>query len=312
MRIAVVGAGALGSVVGVLLLEAGLDTVFVERDHDKVRLIRENGLWLEGVSGERIVRPAIYQDLSEAGLIDLALVLVKSYDTRSAISTLEQILPGSGLVLTLQNGIGNYETLDEAFPGRVLLGTTTMGAMYLAPGRYRHTGFGSTHFGEADGTIRERTRAIGSVLEKMNSGPVHVVDNAVGCVWSKLIINAAINAPCTLLAIRNGRLPETDSGKELIYKIVSECLMIVRAKGIGLIFEDPADQVIGVCRGTSENINSMLQDILAGRPTEIDFINGALAREAEELGFAAPVNKTLALLIKARETKEQERVPTPA
>ncbi|MEI8183125.1 MAG: ketopantoate reductase family protein [Desulfomonile sp.] len=312
MRIAVVGAGALGSVVGVLLLEAGLDTVFVERDHDKVRLIRENGLWLEGVSGERIVRPAIYQDLSEAGLIDLALVLVKSYDTRSAISTLEQILPGSGLVLTLQNGIGNYETLDEAFPGRVLLGTTTMGAMYLAPGRYRHTGFGSTHFGETDGTIRERTRAIGSVLEKMNSGPVHVVDNAVGCVWSKLIINAAINAPCTLLAIRNGRLPETDSGKELIYKIVSECLMIVRAKGIGLIFEDPADQVIGVCRGTSENINSMLQDILAGRPTEIDFINGALAREAEELGFAAPVNKTLALLIKARETKEQERVPTPA
>ena len=312
MRIAVVGAGSLGSVIGVLLEEAGLDPVFIEQDGNKVRLIREKGLWLEGVSGERLVHPAIFQDPSEVGIVDLSMVLVKSYDTQSVLSTLEQILPGKGLVLTLQNGIGNFETLNQAFPGRVLLGTTTMGAMTLAPGKFRHTGFGNIHFGEADGTIRERTRAVASVLEKMNSGPVHLVDNAMGCVWSKLIINAAINGPATLLRVRNGRLPETVPGRELIHNIVSESLAIVQAKGISLIFDDPEGQVIAVCKGTSENINSLYQDILAGRRTEIDFINGALAREAEGLGFFAPVNKTLTLLIKALEIPHQERVTDQA
>lgn len=303
MRIAVVGAGSIGSVIGVLLLEAGVDTVFVENDQDKVRLIREEGLWLEGVSGERLVHPAIFQDPSEAGLVDLAVVLVKSYDTRSVTSTLKQIVSPNGVALTLQNGIGNYETLDEALPGRVLLGATTMGAMTSGPGRFRHTGFGSIHFGEGDGTVRERTEAVGSVLRKMNSGPVHVVDNAVGCVWSKLIINAAINAPATLLSIPNGRMPETDFGRALIHDIVSECLMLVKAKGITLIFDDPEQQVLDVCKGTSGNINSMFQDILAKRRTEIDFINGALAREAEKQGLSAPVNKTLTLLVKALETQ---------
>lgn len=304
MRIAIVGTGSLGSVIGVLLLEAGQDTIFIEKDPDEVQFIRQNGLWLEGVSGERLVRPPIFHDSSEAGLVDLALVLVKSYDTGSVVSTLEHMLGPDSIALTLQNGIGNYETLSKAFPDRVLLGTTTMGAMTLGPGRFRHTGFGAIHFGEGDGTIRERTQAVGSVLQTMNGGPVHVVDNAIGCVWSKLIINAAINAPATLLRIPNGRLPETDPGRNLIHDIVSECMTLVRAKGITLIFEDPEQQVLNVCKGTYGNTNSMLQDILAKRPTEIDFINGSLAREAQRLGLSAKVNKTLALLVGALEVQK--------
>ena len=309
MRIAVVGAGALGSVVGSLLHESGLDPVLIERDPEEVRLVREQGLWLEGVSGDRSIKPRIVAEASEAGSIDLALVLVKSYDTAAAIPTLKLILSSDGLILTLQNGIGNYETLNEAAPGQVLLGTTTMGAMTLGPGRFRHTGFGQTHFGESDGSIRDRTRAVGAVLEKMNGGPVHVVDNAVGCVWSKLIINAAINAPATLLRVRNGDLPASRGGKELIHEIVEECLTIVRAKGLSLIFDDPEATVITVCEGTSGNVNSMFQDIRAGRRTEIDFINGAIAREAEHLGILAPVNRTLSLLIKALEAASAKKVP---
>jgi 2-dehydropantoate 2-reductase len=308
LRIAIVGAGALGSVIGGLLHEAGLDPVLIERDPEEVRLVNEKGLWLEGVSGDRIIRPRIVADASEAGSIDLALVLVKAYDTADSIPTLKRILSNDGLILTLQNGIGNYETLNEAAPGQVLLGTTTMGAMTLGPGRFRHTGFGQTHFGEADGSIKDRTKAAGAILEKMKAGPVHVVDNAVGCVWSKLIINAAINAPATLLRVRNGDLPTSQWGKELIHEIVEECLTIVRAKGISLIFEDPEATVITVCEGTAGNINSMFQDIRAGRRTEIDFINGALAREAEHLGISAPVNRTLSLLIKALEAASPQTV----
>lgn len=308
MRIAIVGAGALGSVIGSLLHEAGLEPVLIERDPDEVRLVREQGLWLEGVSGDRVVRPRIVAEAYEAGSVDLALVLVKSYDTAASVPTLKQILSRDGLILTLQNGIGNYETLNEAAPGQVLLGTTTMGAMTLGRGRFRHTGFGDTHFGEADGSIRDRTKAIGAILEQMKGGPVHVVDNAVGCVWSKLIINAAINAPATLLRVRNGDLPGSPGGKELIRSIVVECLTIVRAKGISLIFDDPGAKVLAVCKGTAANVNSMFQDIRAGRRTEIDFINGALAREAEQLGISAPVNRTLSQLIKALEATSSQTV----
>ncbi len=212
------------------------------------------------------------------------------------------------MVLTLQNGIGNFETLNEAFPGQVLLGTITSGAMTVARGRFRHTGFGQTHFGEADGSIGDRTRALARVLEKMNTGPVHVVDNAVGCVWSKLIINAAINAPATLLRVRNGDLPASEAGRELIHDIVEECLSIVRAKNIRLIFDDPEQRVLAVCEGTAPNINSMFQDILAGRKTEIDFINGALAGHAHTSGIPAVVNRTLTLLIKSLESAQGKMV----
>lgn len=301
MRIGIIGAGALGSVLGGLLLEGGLDVVLIERDHDEVAFVRENGLWIEGVSGERLLHPHIIAGVSERATVDLALVLVKSYDTASAAATVEKVLADDGIVMTLQNGIGNFEALNAVFPGRVLLGTTTIGAMTLGRGRFRHTGLGQTHLGEADGSVRERTRAVAAALEKMNAGPVHVVDNAVGCVWSKLIINAAINAPATLLKVRNGDLPTTEAGKQLIHDVVEECLSIVRARNIQLIFDDPEARVLAVCEGTASNLNSMFQDILANRRTEIDFINGALAREAQIAGLAAPVNRTLALLIAALE-----------
>ncbi|HMK35184.1 MAG TPA: 2-dehydropantoate 2-reductase [Desulfomonilaceae bacterium] len=308
MRIGIVGAGALGSVLGGLLTEAGLETVLIERDREEVRFVKEHGLWLEGVSGDRFIQVKIVADPAEAGTVDLALVLVKSYDTAAAVPNVKEILAENGVALTLQNGIGNYETLNQGIPGRVLLGTTTVGAMALGPGRFRHTGFGQTHIGEADGAIRDRTRAIAGAFENMKTGDVHLVSNAMGCVWSKLIINAAINAPATLLRVRNGDLPASGAGRSLIHDIVEECLTIVKAKGIELIFKNPEERVVAVCEATGPNVNSMFQDVLAGRRTEIDFINAALAAEGERLGIPATVNRTLALLIKTLEATVGARV----
>lgn len=311
MRIGIIGSGSLGSVLGGLLIEAGFNTIMVERDEDEVKLVTENGFWLEGVSGERTIRANIVSLNSEIPSVDLAIVVVKSYDTRDATQTLRNILAPDGVVLTLQNGIGNYEILENAFPGKVLLGTTTMGAMTLAPGRFRHTGFGLTTFGEPDGQIRDRTLRVKDALERMNGGPVSLVVNATGCVWSKLVVNAAINAPATLLRLRNGGLPLTEAGRDLIHSVVEECLKVARARKIELIFDDPEKHVIDVCNGTASNINSMFQDILAGRKTEIDFINGALAREAESLGLTAPVNRTLALMVKMLEGSRDIQVNPP-
>lgn len=308
MRIGIVGVGSLGALLGGLLMEGGFDTVLIERDKDHADYIGENGLRLEGVSGDRTLRPQIVSEPQDAGTVDLCIVAVKSYDTASTLPTLGTLLSSQGVILTLQNGIGNYEVLEAAFPNRVLLGATTMGAMALGKGTFRHTGFGHTRLGEADGIVRERTLEVGRILERMNGGPVDVVENAIGCVWSKLIINAAINAPATLLRVRNGDLPKTEGGLELIHTIVEECMTVVKSKGISLVFDDPADQVLLVCSGTAQNINSMFQDIIARRKTEIDFINGAISRLAKDMGTSAHINSGLTLLIHALEQGSRDNL----
>lgn len=132
MKIAIVGAGALGSVIGSLLWEAGLDPVLIERNPEEVEQATTNGIFVEGVSGDRNVRPRIYHEDVGIELADLVIVLVKSYDTKRACLTIRRILSDEGLILTIQNGVGNFETLNEEFPGRVLAGVTTMGAMTVA------------------------------------------------------------------------------------------------------------------------------------------------------------------------------------
>ncbi len=312
MRVGIVGAGALGSVLGGLLITTSVDVVLIRRNRELVNLINEKGLWLEGASGEHLLHPHIVADPAEAGRVDLAIVAVKAYDTEAAVPAVRTVLADDGIVLTLQNGIGNYEILDAAFPGRTLLGTTTNGALALGEGKFRHTGIGQTHFGESDGIIKPRTRQVAALLEKMGAGPVHLVENALGCVWSKLIINAAINAPATLLRLHNGDLPKTTPARQLIHEIVTECVSVVKVKGIDLIFQDPEAQVLAVCEATAANLNSMFQDIIAGRRTEIDFINLAVAREGRSLGIYAPVNRTVGVLIKALEMASVVRVSDPS
>jgi 2-dehydropantoate 2-reductase len=291
-----------------LLWETGHDVVLIRRNRQIAQFVRENGLRLEGVGGDRLLRPLMAADAADAGTVDLALVLVKSYDTEGAVKTVQSVLSPDGMVLTLQNGIGNHDILERAFPGRTLVGTTTNGALVAAAGTVRHTGLGQTHLGELDGTLSDRARAVASLLGSINAGPVHLVENSIGCLWSKLVINAAINAPATLLRVRNGELPATEFGVQLIKDVVNECLGVAEAKGVRLIYDDPAAQVIAVCRGTAQNLNSMFQDIRSGRRTEIDFINAAVAREADALGLSARTNKTLALLIKSLEGTAQGRV----
>jgi 2-dehydropantoate 2-reductase len=308
MRTAIIGAGALGSVLGALLTEGGCETTLVERNPAEVEHVLKNGLQVGGVSGERNVKVAITADPHDAWPADIVLTLVKAYDTRGAVDAVSKALAPNGIALTLQNGVGNYEILEAAFPGRCLLGTTTVGAMTLGPGSVVHTGLGNTHVGEPGGELTERARRLAEHLQKMNAGPVHVTDNAMGTVWSKLMINAAINAPGALLRVRNGDLPSSEAGRALIHTIVEESTAIARAKGIRLIFDSPEDMVLQVCEGTARNLNSMFQDIIAGRRTEIDFINGALAAEAERLGLNAPVNRALTLCIKALEATAAVRV----
>jgi 2-dehydropantoate 2-reductase len=294
--------------MGGLLWEAGVDVVLVRRNRELTELIRREGLRIDGVSGRRTLRPPITHDPAEAGKAELVLVLMKSYDTESALPAIAEILAPSGAALTLQNGLGSHEILKARFPDRVMVGTTTMGALALEGSAFRHTGLGATFIGEAEGPRRDRTYEAAEILRKMNAGPVEVVDDPMGCVWSKLIINAAINAPASILRVRNGDLVSDRSGRELISTVVEECRAVIKALGVRLLYEDPEARVIEVCKATEGNINSMLQDIMAGRRTEIDFINAAISREAAKVGVPAPVNRALTLLVKAIERTRERRL----
>ncbi len=306
MRVGIVGAGALGSVLGGLLTEKGVDTVLYERDPAEVDLITRDGLTMEGVSGDRVVRPHV-RNSPEANDRDLVLVLVKTYDTVAALAAIGKALSSEGVILTLQNGIGAFDVLDEAYPGRVLLGTTTIGAMSVGKGKVRHTGNGTTSLGEIDGAVTPRAQKVADILSRMDAGPVHTTDNALGGAWSKLMVNAAINAPATLLRVRNGDLP-TAAGQKLIHEIVAEGVAVAHAKDIRLLQDDPEAFVLKVCEMTAPNLNSMFQDIAAGRRTEIQYINGAIVAEGERLGTSVAVNRALTLLIRTLEATTDVRV----
>jgi 2-dehydropantoate 2-reductase len=308
MRVAVIGAGALGSVFGALLHEAGIDTVLIERDKKCVELVQREGLNLEGVSGDRIVHLNMVQDPARIEKADLALVMVKAYDTEAAIPTIAAAIKDEAAVLTLQNGVGSFEILERAFPSRALLGTTTVGAMTVGANSFRHTGFGDTALGEPEPMVSERADAIARLLNGARLGKAYATDNAMGSVWSKLILNCAINPTGALLRLRNGDIPRSPQGERLMGEIVDECVSVIKRKGIKLLFDEPGKKALEVCASTSGNINSMFQDILAGRRTEVDFINGAIAREGKALGVAVKVNETMALMIKALESTADLRV----
>lgn len=308
MRVAIVGAGALGSVFGGLLHEAGIDVTLIERNDKTVESIRSKGLKLEGVSGVRSIPVKVEGINSKVDKADLVIVMVKTYDTRAAIDTISNALGPKGIVLTLQNGVGAFDILEEAFPGRTLLGTTTVGAMTMDSESCAHTGFGATVLGEPDSRLSERAQAVADLIDKAELGSANASDNAMGAVWSKLVINCAINAPGTLLRLRNGDIPSSEFGKSLMQGIVLECIEVINKKGVRLTFADPMDRVLSVCEATAKNINSMFQDIRAGRRTEIDFINGSIVREGKALGVDVKANETMSLMIKALESTMDKRV----
>ena len=191
MRIAVVGAGAMGSLFGGLLAEAGEDVVLVDIWEEHVRAINERGLHIKGVSGDRVVRVRATTKHAEVGVVDLVLFQVKSYATEKAIRDALPMIGERTVVLTLQNGLGNVEKI-AAVVGRerVLAGTTAHGATVLGPGEIYHAGRGPTVIGEVDGRITDRVKAIAATFNRAGI-ETEVTDNIMGAIWTKMLANVA-------------------------------------------------------------------------------------------------------------------------
>ncbi len=309
MRISIVGAGAMGLLFAYLLSrKEGLEVRLVDRRPDRAEKIRQDGLHVEGVSGEHHLRPRITANPDEAAPTDLVILCVKSPDTyEAAVRTRSLAGDGTG-VLTLQNGLGNIESIEQALgPGRAFGGTTSMGATVLAPNRIRHAGWGETIIGEPTG---RRTKRAEAVLEAFRLAGLEAsfTDDLSGLLWSKLIINVGINALTALTRLQNGRLIEHAGTRSVMKLAVEEAARVAEALGIRLLYDHPVEKVARVCEATAGNVASMLQDVLREKRTEIEQINGAVVREAAKLDIPTPVNETLAGLVQTLEESYAQRV----
>ncbi len=300
MKIAIVGAGAMGCLYGAKLSAVPTNEVYlidVWKDH--IDAINENGLLMEE-NGEIITYDKVKgtSDANIAGPCDLAIVFVKSTLTSMAVKTNKAVFGPNTVALTLQNGLGNIDLIRaEIGDNNVIAGTTAHGATMLGPGKMRHAGSGKTIIGELSGKPTDRIEKIAEVLKDAGL-ETDISDNVLGLVWDKLLVNVGINALTGITKLQNGELLNHPEIEELLEAAVSEAYAVAAAKGIILNYDDPVGHTKAVCVATAANKSSMLQDILNHKLTEIDMINGAIVREGASVGIATPVNSVLTNLIK--------------
>jgi 2-dehydropantoate 2-reductase len=294
MRIVVFGAGSLGSLVGGLLTRRNEITLIGRQPH--VQAIEESGLVIAGVV-EAVVVPGAAEDIRGLPPADIVLVTVKSYDTQTALETIRPLVSDSTLVVSLQNGLNNAEMVTSAFPGRAVVGVTSLGATKSGPGRVFYAGEGDTYFGTVQGDSQNAER----VAEVFNSVGLdsYVTDDIMAEVWSKAIINAAVNPLTAIARCKNGRILKDESLLRLAEMACLEGEKVAKACGIELGDETMFERTKLVLRRTSENKSSMLQDVERRKRTEIDEISGEIVRWADASGVETPVNRTLWLLVRS-------------
>ena len=303
MKIAIIGAGAMGSVYAALLASGGHDVSVVDVWTEHVEAIRKNGLRLEGASGDRTVRIHATTDPADVREVDLAIIATKDDGAaQAARSALEMTTPGAP-ILTIQNGLGSAEKVAAiAGSQRTMIGVVGgFGASIRAPGHAHHNGMEFVRIGEMDGGITER---LATVAEVWRAGGFEVATYADihQMVWEKLICNCAYSGPCALTGLTIGELQRHPSAWRIAAGCATEAYQVARAKGIALDFIDPVAYVKAFGETIPDARPSLLLDHLARRRSEVDNIHGAIVREAALLGIATPVNAEVVTLLEARES----------
>lgn len=303
MRTVILGAGSLGSVIGGALSLAGADVTLVARSRAHVEAVNRSGLKMIADGTERIAHPAAVTEARGLPSVELLIVLVKSFATKQAIEGARSIIGERTAVLTLQNGLGNEELIAEIVGAeKVVSGKSYLGGVLISPGVVK-AGIRAkeTIIGELDGSVTER---IGAIAELFSTSGMKttVSENMRGLIWDKLLLNSATGAVSAISGLCYGelyKLPEMEAAGRAA---VREGIETARRLGIKLSCEDPKEIWEKARRGLAYDFKtSMLQSVESGRPTEIDFINGAVARAAEEAGLSAPVNSALAACVKGIE-----------
>ena len=301
MRIAIVGAGAMGSVYAGLLASAGNDVMVIHRNRQHVEAIGANGLRVEGVSGDRTVPVRAYT-AAPAEPVDLVIIAVKAAQAAVAAQAALPLCGPQTVVLTIQNGLGSADGVARAVGAeRLLVGIAGgFGAEIRGPGHAYHNGMNVVRIGPYADLAFEAAEQIAAVWSAAGFRTEAVRDIA-RMQWEKLICNVAYSAPCALTGMTVGQVMDDPDIGPISRAAATEAWEVGLARGIAITVSDPVAHVRAFAGGMPASKPSMLQDNEARRPSEIDFINGAIPREAAAIGRDAPVNAMLTGLVRAKE-----------
>lgn len=299
MKVAVMGAGAVGCYYGAMLARAGHEVVLIGRP-SHVEAVRANGLRLETKAFDEQVR---LEASTEAGAVqgaDLVLFCVKSTDTESAAAQIQPHLAPGALVLTLQNGVDNDARVRAALPSHDVAAAVVYVATEMAgPGHVKHHGRGEL--------VIAPSRRSDEVAQALIAAgvPTQISDNVRGALWAKLVLNCAYNALSAVSQLPYGELVQGTGVTDVIRDVVAECLAVAKAEGV-VIPGDVDAAVRGIAQSMPSQYSSTAQDLARGKRSEIDHLNGLVVRRGEALGVPTPANRVLFVMVKLLEGKQPQ------
>ena len=268
----------------------------IHRDPSIVRAIRNNGIGLRETDNTLTrVRVPIRRGPTVLPGTDVLIIAVKAYDTKAMAASYRRMVPLETSVLSLQNGLGNIETLQSVLKNEVLAGSTTEGAFSLGPGFVVHTGRGLTVIGDPQGTKSDTGLRIKIAFEDAGF-QTKISSNMAGVLWTKAIVNAAINPLSGLTRLPNGALAKSAEIRKIGFRVMDEGISVSRAERVRLA-GDPRKLWRRILLSTKANKSSMLQDIERGKMTEIRQLNGAILARGKKRGVETPINGILTKLV---------------
>ena len=301
MKLAVFGgAGAMGSLFGARLAQAGQDVTLVDVWQEGVTAIKANGLRVDDKEGRtQTIRLPATINPTEVGTVDLILVFVKSYHTKDAVKSALPLIGDETVVLTLQNGWGNAPRIAEMVgEERLLVGVTYHSVKVVGPGHIQHTGRGPTLMGELDGSMSDRLSRIATAF---NAAGIEVTPtaNVIKEIWSKLSVNVCTLPTSALLRFYTAQLIEHEGTMDLMRALMRETVAVANGQGIALDYLERWQTMVELQKQGAQAKTSMLQDLEKRRRTEIDVVNGAIVEAGRRLNIPTPYNETMVWLIRS-------------
>jgi len=308
-RIAVLGAGAVGSYFGGLLARAGAPVTLIGRPQH-VEALRRDGLLLDTLAFRERVPVAASTEVADVSGAEFVLFCVKSGDTESAGRAMAPHLAPEATVVSLQNGVDNAARLRVIVDAEVIAAVVYVGCQMAGPGHVRHTGRGELVVGGQPGSEpgAQRAAAVAALFEHAGV-PCEASASVDVELWRKLVINCAYNATCALSRLRYGSMVASRWARELMSEVAREGIAVAHAEGVALDSDDLLERLWDIADSMPEQISSTAQDLELGRPTEVDALNGFVTRRGAAHDVPVPVNRTLHALIKLLELATPS--PTP-
>ncbi|HEY1856777.1 ketopantoate reductase family protein [Acidocella sp.] len=297
MKISVMGAGAVGSYYGAMLVQAGHDVTFIGRS-GQVSALREHGLQLE--KGGTLTRLTVQAsaDPSVVATSEIVLFAVKSSDTETAAKAMAPFLSPDTVILSFQNGVENAERLQQLLPQTIIAAVVYVATDMAAPNHVRHHGRGGLVLAAS-----ARSPELAAMFTAAGI-PTEVSENTAGALWAKLILNCAYNALSAITQLPYGTVAQGPEIDGVLQDVMQECLSIADALGVS-VPGDTWHEVKQTPLMMPSQRSSTAQDLARQKPSEIDYLNGYIVRKGRELNISVPVNRALYALVKLIEMKRE-------